>query len=236
VNNSANSLLLILESCRKQNKQRSCVDTWRDVLEVDSNAKLIGAFGEFFSLAEKAGKEVLEVHGDDEGVEYWKLRIFNGFHSTPLTKPWGEFVQHIDNVTLFTLRSHAALVDSKRPLRNASEEEFDEINQLLQVATSMLMELELTEEVKALILTRIEQLQALIRRHRFVSPSQVIDAAKILAAELSIVAKDQPDVVNRSKFYETIKEGLELLANATQVASSAPMMIGTTTYLLGLIS
>ncbi|HBP03098.1 MAG TPA: hypothetical protein DD677_08135 [Stenotrophomonas sp.] len=100
----------------------------------------------------------------------------------------------------------------------------------------MLMELALPDHVKVLILSRIEQLRALISRHRFVSPSSLLDMAKVLAAEISVVEKEHSDVVHKSKFYETVKEGLEILANATQVASSTPMMLGTTTYLLGLIS
>ncbi|WP_155616959.1 hypothetical protein [Xanthomonas translucens] len=236
MNNSASKLLAILENCRKQPNGRSCTETWKDVLSVDSNTKLIGAFGEFFSLAESASKEILAIHKDDSGVEYWKARIFNGFHSTALARPWAEFVQHIDDITIFTLKAHAALLDMKTPSRDANAEEFEKIDKLLKEATSFLMELELSNEAKEVILSRIEQLQALIRRYRFVSPAAVLDSAKILAAELSVAAKEQPDTVRNSKFYSTVKEGLELLANATQVASAKPMLIGATTYLLGLIS
>lgn len=236
MNNSAHSLLLILENCRVQSKSRSCVDTWRDVLEVGSHVELVGALGQFLTLAENAGKEVLAVHGDQTSVDYWKLRIINGFHSASLSKPWAEFIQHIDEVTIFTLRAHAALIDSRRPVGLVADEEFKAIGQLLEQATGMLMELDLPEDVKSLILMRIEQLQSLIRRHRFISPSSVIDTAKVLAAELSLVAKEQPDVVRKSKFYDTIKESLEILANATQVASATPMMVGTSTFLLGYFS
>jgi hypothetical protein len=236
VNNSANSLLLILEDCRSQNKQRTCADTWRQVLDVPSNTQLIGALGQFLCLAESAGKEVLAVHGDESGVDYWKSKIFSGLHSTKLSEPWVGFIHHIDDVTMFTLRSHAALIDSKRPLGEIKEEDFDAINTLLEQAKSLLLQVQLPDDIKVIILARIEQLQSLILRHRFVSPSSVIDAAKVLAAELSAVAKEHPDSVRSSKFYETMKEGLEILANATQVASSTPLMVGTTTYLLGLIS
>ncbi len=236
MNNSAYNLLLILEECRKKNTNRSCADTWREVLEVSSHTELLGALGQFFVLADNASKEILAVHGDTAGIEYWKLRLFNGFHSASLAKPWSEFIQHIDEVTIFTLRSHAALVDSKRPLGSVSDENFDEISRLLEQAAAMLMELALPDHVKVLILSRIEQLRALISRHRFVSPSSLLDMAKVLAAEISVVEKEHSDVVHKSKFYETVKEGLEILANATQVASSTPMMLGTTTYLLGLIS
>lgn len=235
MDNSASKLLSILEICRKQSKSRSCVDTWKEVLEVSSHTELVGALGEFLSLADNAAKEVLSVHPDESGVEYWKLRIFKGFYSASLSRPWAEFIQHVDDVTIFTLRSHAALIAGKRPMLSASSESLKEISDLLEQATILLMELALADEEKSILLTRIEQLKCLINRYRFVSPSAVMDAAKVLAAELVVVGRNQPEVVRDTKFYSTLKESLELLANATQVASSTPMVIGVSTFLLGLV-
>ncbi|MEA9776269.1 hypothetical protein [Xanthomonas campestris] len=236
MNNSASNLLAILESCRQQPKHLSCADTWKNVLAVDSNEKLIGALGEFFYLTEAAANEVLAVHADKSSVEYWKVRIINGFYSANLGSKWQEFIQNIDDVTIFTLRTHAALLDLKRPARNANFEELAAIGLILEEAARLLMELELSDEAKEILLSRIEQLQSLLRRYRFVSPSAVLDSAKVLAAEISIAEKEEPEVVRNSKFYTTIKDGLGMLADATQVASAKPIFVGTTTYLLGLFS
>ncbi|MGV7178406.1 hypothetical protein, partial [Xanthomonas axonopodis] len=115
MDNSASFLLQILEEGRNQNGNHLASDVWKIILNAQDNPQLIEALGQFLALVDKAGKDVLAVHNDIEGVNYWKIRIFNGFHTTALGSAWSGFKNQIDEVSIFTLRSHAKIINMQKP-------------------------------------------------------------------------------------------------------------------------
>jgi hypothetical protein len=236
MDNSAAHLLNILLECRKQDEKISCIQAWRKVLSANNNVDTLEAIGEFLVLMQRTASDVLAIHNDIEAVNYWRVRILNGFNSTALSQPWKGFVQHIDEPTVFTVRAQAALLASARPRAGLDDKKIAGAQSAFSESIDLLESSDVPDELKRILLTRIEQIQSLLNRYRFISPDAALDAAKILAAEISAAHKDQREELAKSGFYAKVKEGLEIVANATQIASSSPRLVAGTSYLLGLLS
>ncbi|MGV7176498.1 hypothetical protein [Xanthomonas axonopodis] len=236
MDNSASFLLQILEEGRNQNGNHLASDVWKIILNAQDNPQLIEALGQFLALVDKAGKDVLAVHNDIEGVNYWKIRIFNGFHTTALGSAWSGFKNQIDEVSIFTLRSHAKIINMQKPQKGLSEAEITASQSLFDEAASAIRDSRLDEGVRLTLLTRIEQIKAVLDRYRFLGPDAVLDAAKILAAEIASIPANEMQEVKKTGAYSKLKDGLEIMANVSQIASSSPLLLTSSSYILGLIS
>ncbi|MEA9914907.1 hypothetical protein ABQE70_11280 [Xanthomonas campestris pv. campestris] len=236
MDNSASFLLRILEDGRNQTGHRSAADVWKILLDAQDTSQLVEALGQFLLLVDKAGKDVLAVHDDLDGVNYWKTRIFNGFHSTALGSAWNGFKDQIDEVSIFTLRSHAKIINMQKPHKGLSEGDITASQNLFDEATKALQDSKLDESVRSTLLARIEQIKAVLNRYRFLGPDAVLDAAKILAAEIASIPKDEIQEIKQSGAYSKLKDGLEIMANASQIASSSPLLITSSSYIIGLLS
>ncbi|QBG86896.1 hypothetical protein ACQR53_17960 [Xanthomonas oryzae] len=236
MDNSASLLLRILEDGRNETGHRPAADVWKIILNVQDISQLVEALGQFLVLVDKAGKDVLAVHDDLDGVNYWKTRIFNGFHSAALGSPWDGFKNQIDDISIFTLRSHAKIIKMQKPYKGLSEDEITASQNLFDEAAKALRDSKLDESVRITLLTRIEQIKAVLSRYRFLGPDAALDAAKILAAEIASVPKDEAQEIKKSGAYSKLKDGLEIIANASQIASSSPLLLTSSSYIIGLLS
>lgn len=237
MDNSASLLLSILEEGRKKRKDLPASEVWIEILGAKGMPQLIGALGDFLSLTERAASDVLRVHGDADGVNYWRTRIYNGFHSTALGQPWQGFRAQIDEISIFTLKSHAKILEMNRPLKGLAAEEISKGESLFDEALAAISDASLDQAVRVTLITRIEQIQALLNRYRYVGPDAISDAAKVLAAELLLTPADQIVEIKRTGAYAKIREGLEVVANASQVASTAyPALAIAAPAIVGLLS
>jgi hypothetical protein len=231
--NSVTLLHKIIEEGCSRNPNLPAAQVWQEVLGVETRTELVGAFAQFFKLAEDAAQEVLDVHEDPESVEYWKSRIIAGFINYPLKDPWGNFRQRFDAVTLFTLKNHARIVELQHPRKGMTSESVERVRTLFSDAEKFLSDSEIDPRVRELLLSRIEQIEGLLNRYRYVGPSAVLEAAKILAAEISALDETNAAEIRESGAFEKFKDALSVIADATQVASAtAPATVATVGLLL----
>ncbi|MGV7180600.1 hypothetical protein, partial [Xanthomonas axonopodis] len=117
-----------------------------------------------------------------------------------------------------------------------SEAEITASQSLFDEAASAIRDSRLDEGVRLTLLTRIEQIKAVLDRYRFLGPDAVLDAAKILAAEIASIPANEMQEVKKTGAYSKLKDGLEIMANVSQIASSSPLLLTSSSYILGLIS
>ncbi|MFD0740067.1 hypothetical protein ACFQZQ_12350 [Lysobacter koreensis] len=236
MDNSAARLLRVLERCKEIDTGVDCATAWREVLAAPDNNVLLGAFGEFFTLVNDTASEVLHRHPDlVDAVDHWRSRIFNGFNATQMNGRWEHFLAHIDNVTLFSLRSQAKVLHSEERRTELAPDQLSQIYQHLSQALELIGNGDMPVEIREMLIGRIENLQALINRYRFVGQKALLDSAKLLAADVASIPVSQIEGLKKAGIYDQIRESLAILANATTISATGPMIAGAAQNLLSLI-
>lgn len=236
MDNSASRLLFILEKCKEVDKKLSCAQAWKQVLDVSSEGELMGAIGDFMKLAEQAGKEIMTDHPDEsDAVRYWQRKILSGFGSASLSVSWDNFSNHIDNVSIFSIRSQSKILNSSSNKKKIDAEEISKIIDLFQSSLDLCAELKISKNAKKAICSRIEQIISLLNRYQYVGQDALLDATKLLVADISLLPKNEKDEVFNSSTYSKVKEAAENLAHATTIVFENPMITAAGTSLLNFL-
>ena len=236
MDNSASRLLFILEKCKEADKKLSCAQAWSQVLNVSDDAELMGAIGDFMKLAEQAGKEIMADHPDElDSVRYWQRRILLGFKSAALSVTWDNFSNHIDSVSIFSLRSQSKILNSSSNKKKIEIEEISKIIEIFQSSLELCSDLKISTKARKAICSRIEQIISLLNRYQYVGQDAVLDATKLLVADISLLPKEEKEEVFNSSTYSKLKEAAENLANATTIIFENPMITAAGTSLLNLL-
>lgn len=233
MDNAASRLLEILEKGRDIEGDTQCVNAWRMLFPIEDNIDVAGYFGDFLKLSQDAAKEIIGTHPDEsDSVNHWKSCIFKAIYSVPLNGKWADFQRHIDRHALNSLRSQAKLLHANHQRRQINSETLQSIRQHLTLAAEKLSDSNIDDFIKTTIGLRIDQVISCINRYRFCGSESVIDAAKLLAADISILPEEPREAFKESSAFASIKESLSILSNATTVATALPQITTATAFII----
>lgn len=223
--NGAHHILAVFQRAGESNPSASTVNVWKEILEIKSSEFFYRDISAFTELVSAVASELSEIHDDADGIGRWSGTLLKALAPEHMPSDWSRFRSGFDVQSISILRGHAKILSMHGNRKGFTVEASDEAVALLQNALELVYSSDIDPKIKELVASRIEQLISLVRRHKYSCPNTVMDKAKLLAAELSVLPKEASEGLEQSGALAKVKSGIEIVANATQAASNIQSLL-----------
>lgn len=235
MSNDAHHVVEVFKNAGQFSPSSPTMQVWKTVLEIKDASSFYRDIGAFSDLVAKVTSELFDIHDDKEGIEIWSGKLLRALAPEHMMIEWSRFRNTFDAQTISLLRGHAKILSMHAKRVGFTPELAKQADELLDEALRLVLATELDLDVKELVASRIEQLIAILRRYKYSSPDAVMDKAKLLAAELSVLPQDARTELESSGVFEKVKSGIEIVANATQSAVNVQALLPVLSHAANLL-
>lgn len=226
--NPAARLLAILEAGTKNDANKSCRQTWHELLGTgNSQALLMSRLGKLFALPEQITQAIDDnFPGHRKNSTHWESQVNHAFLAQELNGKWGSFIGHIDSHTISYLGLTAELLQTKANTKTIADDQMLEVRNKLEELYQDVLTSDLETDIKTYLIRYLRQILTSIDEYFLTGALPILEATGTLLGH-AFVDEKYRDFLRNEELGNRIFECLTSMANVVTVAIGLPQLTQT---------
>lgn len=238
--NPAERLYLMLEEGKKIGATVPSRTAWIKLLNIEdssNHALLMSRLGKFMELPSQVYKLMNEYYPENKkAMDYWILKINNGFGKHSLNTQWSEFITSIDEHSMNYIKMASGFLKNKSLTKYISDENLEDFRKKIQELYDEIFQSDIEQSVKEFLLRSLQNILINIDEYFITGSSEIMNSISSTMGCLFFDKKYKDEIMNtknekiRSKMFDIFSgfaRTIEVTAAGAVLTNEAIKLLGS---------